>query len=286
MSYGYLPSSLEPVADAARSFMRNEWGISDARIQVEQPIDRNISPGPTFQAPHRDHHIVCVEVASSAYPRSLGSVIILCMNRSLPILFYVAIYESDAKTEDIANATEAGVGVLLLDRDGVLRKFASAQSLSLVGVRESKPASWPPKYRHRIALAYDTFKNGDPSKGCSLLFDEIEGVTRRICVKAARKRAWRNLPANAAIPDASNVRVPLAQIAKFMYDYFDPRAAGAPELDNVFGTVVGAVSPRNTYAHPQNFRGLQRRDMRARTQFESAADILHDLVKGAAPLRV
>jgi hypothetical protein len=77
------------------------------------------------------------------------------------------------------------------------------------------------------------------------MYDMIEDVTRRVCIKAAAKAWWRNLPKAATVPDAANPKVPLQRIAKFLYDYFDPVAAGTPGLDGKFETVVGIIASRN-----------------------------------------
>jgi hypothetical protein len=165
MTYKFLPLPLHPVADTARRYTRTEWGIIDSRVLIEEPIDGDIVPAPTLQAAARDHHTICIEVSESAYPTHLDSVIVSCLKRGLPVMMYVALLESDLTTDDLKRAKEIGVGVLLVGTECVC--FNGALSLSLVGVRNPEPRSWPAKYRQRISAAHQTFVSGDPAKGCS-----------------------------------------------------------------------------------------------------------------------
>jgi hypothetical protein len=287
MTYRFLAANLHEVADSARVFMVSVWGISNSKVEVESPIEGDIVPAPTLQAPGRDHHIVCVEVSGRAFPPHLNAVVADCVNRGLPVELYVALPEPQLTTEDLQRAKRFGVGVLLVGVAGC-QCFLSAQSLSLTGVRHPDPKTWPAKYKHDIFSAHQNFVNGDPSKGCALIFDLIESVTRRICARAAKKGWWRNLPTGTKVPDATNPKVPLSQVAKFLYEYFDPAAASVPKLDsNVLGSVVGIIGQRNDSAHPpKDLWALKKRDLRARTRFENAVDVLRDLVMSAAPLRV
>ena len=57
--------------------------------------------------------------------------------------------------------------------------------------------------------------------------------------------------------------------------------------DALLGRVLGLVPYRNEVGHkPKNVKDLTKRDARLRTRFESAIDVLAELVVAAAPLRV
>jgi hypothetical protein len=199
---------------------------------------------------------------------------------------YVAMPTASPDPMDLTQAKKFGVGLLIVGSS--CQETLSAHSLSLVGVRDPEPHKWPARYRTRISEAYKTFRNGDPTKGCGLVFELIEQQVRRLHERAAKKGWWHNLPTGRAVPDATNKKVPLEQLASFLYEFYSPAAARTPNLDKkVLGAIVGTVGVRNDAAHPpRTLRERQKRDERARTRFENAVDTLKDLVVGAAPLRL
>ncbi|MEA2165832.1 MAG: hypothetical protein QOK37_3959 [Thermoanaerobaculia bacterium] len=286
MKYNFLATYLEPAADVATNYLRETLGIPESKILIETEIAPNIRARPTLQARTKDHHIVCIEISDSVYPPQIDPMMVDCITAALPVHLYVGIpSETQLTAAEITQASKIGVGILTLG--SAVHVAAPALSLSLIGVRDPVAKSFPPKHRQAITNAYQNFRTGDPSKGCSCVYDEIERLTRKIGSKAKRKNWWKASAANVKIPDFDNEKFGLKLLARFISDHLDISVTRATGLDaNLLDRVPAVVGHRNESAHPANSKAVIKRDRELRTRFETATDLFRDLVTAAAPLNV
>lgn len=287
MSYRILPSQLHETADAALAWFRTQRGITSFR--VEEPIANDIEFVPTLSKRTRDHYTLCVEVSEKPYTTPLDSFVLECKNRVVPVKLFVVIPSGKGDSmfkDNLKRAQRNGVGVIEVDGNGGA-VIHEALALSLTGVRAPDPADFPNKYRQALAEALSTFRNGDPVKGCGRLYDELEDLTRRIASKVDRKRAWKE----AAISQAASVdfsKAPWAMITNLLLGGIEQKILKSPQLTGaLLARVYGVTSHRNESGHkPANRAALTRRDRELRTRFETASDLLRDLVAGVRPLRI
>ena len=193
MNYRHLPELLRPIADAAISFFRRDWGIS--RFYVEQPIDAAIEYRPTVYAVTSDHHFLCLEVSERPYPTGLDGFVLDCVRNCIPVRLFVVLSAGPKGSDydrDLNRARTNGVGILEISAATVV-VINEPLSLSLIGVRRIERHKFPRKYRLALSLAETTFIKGNPAKGCSTLYDEIEALTRRIARRVDVNGLWRSL---------------------------------------------------------------------------------------------
>lgn len=289
MTYRVLPEHLHATADAAIAFCKSQWGLTTSQVRIETPIATTIGFVTTLQAVMKDYHFLCIEVTDGAYTASLDPFVLECKNEALPVRLFVATpaVESATFQADLARAKRNGVGVIQLN-EGRAIILADAVSLSLGGVRPPDLKAYPAKYRHALSDALSTFHSGNPSKSCSVVFDEIESLTRRIAVRALKRGCWKRLPAGVSEPKMRPSKDTWASIVRTLLDHFNTSAAGVPEIsDALLARVLGMTAHRNDSGHkPSNMRRLRRRDTELRTRFESACDLLLELIQAARPLRI
>lgn len=288
-TYRVLPVQLHSTADAVKRFLRVQWGIPAARVEIERPILRTVHYAPTLHATTRDFHWICVEVSESIYPLGLDSFVLECKNLALPVKLYVAVPSNAGAVlrSDLERAKGNGVGLLeVSDVNGSSTAILQeALSLSLTGVRIPVVGRLPPKYRQDISEAVSTFRNGNPAKGCSDVYDVLEALSFRIAEKAVRKQCWRQ---GAVVPSNFPAGAKWAQVMRVLEEGFDARVCGCPALRRpLFARVHGITSHRNESAHPPRDRAhLEKRDAQLRTRFEAACDLLEELVRACKGLRV
>jgi hypothetical protein len=282
MTYRYLSEQLRPIAEGARSFFRRKWGIGD--FVVEEAVDSDASYRPTLQAQSADYHLLCVEVSESPYPSALDSFVVDCMRLCIPVRLFVAVPE-DSKGQsynrDLERARKCGVGVLEVCRS-VSRIIQQPLSLSLAGVRPIELEKFPPKYRLALSQAEEIFKGGQPSKGCSLVYEEIEDLSRKIARKTFTKGLWN--PGKGA--NLNFDKDPWQGVLKSLMRDLDYNRCPAIKID-LLGRIVGVTPYRNESAHkPKSRTQLIKRDRQLRTRFENAVDIFLDLTTAAKALHV
>ena len=190
--YKLLSPGLHPTADAAIEWFVKDWGIKKSRVEVEAPFDSDIILRPTFVVQMDDGHLLCIEVSENIYSNTLDTVVLRCRDKGLPVKLVVAA-PKDIKDVDyskkIKDAKRNGVGVL--EVDATSGSFVQIPlSLSLTGVRPLQLTDFPPRYRLPLQHAQQMFRDGEPSKACSLVYDELEGVCRVFAKKCAQKRLW------------------------------------------------------------------------------------------------
>ncbi len=286
MTYRHLPEHLRSVAEAAKAFFRAERGVS--QFKVEEEFDKKVSYRPTLHANTRDHYFLCVEVLETPYKAVLDGFVLDCVSRCLPVKLYVAFPgDSEQKTykEDVDRARSNGVGALEISKKGD-KIIHEAVSLSLFGLRPIDKKKFSPKYRSPIASAETAFRGGTPEKGCSLVYDEIEDLSRKIAKKTRSKGLWRSLKADEKPPKIKLDKGPWARVMETLIEHLDYRKC--PFLKrSLLSRVLGVTAHRNETGHkPRTLKELMSRDGELRTRFEAAVDILVELIKAAKPLRV
>ena len=287
MSYAYkiLPSPLHSTADAAIEWFLTNWGLNAGLVKVEEPVHPDVGLRPTFSIQTPDFHTLCIEVSESSYGNHLAAFAVGCMSKGLPVKLFVATPRGTNDPNYASNlraAQEAGVGILHVD--GTSGNVAhNALSLSLMGVRAIKRDQYPKKYRHGLFAAEQAFRDGTPDKACSLVYDEIEALFRRITVKASSKGWWAN-------PSHRNpATYAWAKLIGEFESEFDRGLCPCAEFRSpAFNArILGVTGFRNDTGHkPKSQRALIRRDEQLRTRFESGVDLLKDLITAAAPLKV
>lgn len=285
MNFTILPQSLWPAAEAAAEYFRREWGIRT--LSTEEAIDDAIGYRTTLLGQTDDFYYLCIEVSDMAYPPSLDSFVLDCKNRCLPVKLFVAVSKSsnDPRYKDnIRRARMNGVGLIELDLEsGTGQIVQPALALSLTGIRVTDRKLFPQKYRGSLARAEETFRQGTPDKACSLVYDEIEDLTRRIAMKTARLSYWRT-----PLGKGRNLKTePWAKIAKLLEDSLQKKGAAQHLTGALLARVRGITSYRNSSGHkPGSSKELLKRDSALRTRFESAIDLLRELIDASKPLRL
>lgn len=281
MAYRFLPAELQPLAEEVASFCVNQWGISAQDIRREDVVPgADFGFRPTLYAPSRDHHIICVEVAATAYTAALDGFILACRNHCLPVRLYVAVPEDSSPSfqTDLRRARSNGIGVFEATGNGV-QMVAEAQSLSLIDVRAPDTKRLPAAIRPQVTQALQTFRGGDPAKGCANVYDEIEAMTRKLATSARKKKAWRRLAKGKTEPKLGEIsKTPWSGLAQNLLQHLDAQKLGRPRVtEALLGRVLGITSHRNETGHkPKNRTALQKRDQKLRTRFEDACDLLEE----------
>jgi hypothetical protein len=280
MTYSFLAPHLQAYAEATRKYFRTEKGISGFRI--EQPIEKHDEYCPTLSAITKDFHNLCVEVSESAYTHALDAAVLDYRNRLIPVKLYVAIPRDGtaANLQQVKQAKKNGVGVLEVDESGG-SIIAEPLSQSLAGLRQPRYKSFPARYRSTLSDGVSTFLNGNPNKACSMIYDEMEALSRRIA-----KKTHSNGHLN--VPSLNLDTGSWARVTKGLMNHLNYSACGCPQLKEVlFARVLGITSHRNESGHKIKRRAdLIKRDKQLRTRFETAADLLLDLVDASKPLKV
>jgi hypothetical protein len=286
-AYKIVVPGLIKTADTVKRHMIDQWGIKPNLIVVEREVILKAARSlrPTFQALGQDH-LICVEVSESVYPAQIDQFVGDCHVSGLPVELWVAIPDTQKiEAKHLNRATETGVGILLVG--STCRASKPAVMLSLAGVRDPDSSTYPRALRQAVDRAYSTFMQGDPVKACSAIYDEIEGLTRRIAIKASKMKYWKK-GTIVTPPDASNPKQNFKPIAEFLHNHFDAKASKAIGLDGyLLADVVATAGHRNDVSHPPKSADARRqRDQRCRTRFESACDLLRQLSVAAKPLRI
>ena len=281
MAYRVLAAELWQLADEVIEFYGSHWGISAAKVKKDEPVPGpDLGFVPTLHAPSRDHHLVCVEVASTPYFPPLDRFVLACRNSGTPVRLYVAVPENSAPSfqVDLRRARENGVGVLEATDRGI-EIVHEALSQSLTVVRPPALKSFPSAMRPNLSQALQTFRNGDPAKGCSNVYDELEALTRKVAAQARKKRTWRALKKGQSEPPLGDLsKVAWQNVAKTLLQHLDAQKLGRPRLsETLLGRVMGITAHRNATGHkPKDRSSLTARDKRLRTRFEEACDLLQE----------
>lgn len=282
MEFKSLAPHLHSTAEAVAAFVRGKFGWT--ALKAEREITSDIQLRPTLQTVSRDYETICIEVSESPYSGTLDEAVITCKNEGLPVKLFVAIPKNGLKeTQDfqklLSRARRNGVGIIEVDVAGNGSILSDALSLSLSGVRKINPKEFPSKYRQALNDAETTFYT-NPAKGCLVVYEEIESLSRKVAAKSLKLGLWTSGRKWKLEKD------PWASIVKEMLQTFPATTNPAPELTPaLLGRILGITPHRNDAGHkPKNRKQLIKRNRELRTRFESAVDLLRDLEKASKPL--
>jgi len=283
MKYNFLPEHLHTTADLVASFLKSDRGI--IKFTAETQVDKQLEYRPTLHGFSRDQYIVAVEVQESANSTFLDSVILDCMTHGIPIKLFIAFPTTPTPIphQQIQRAHDHGLGIIEVQAAGpaVLRE---ALPLSLLGYRLDRRL-FPPRYRGVLADAENTFRDGSPVKACSIVYDEIEHLSRATIRKTKKKRMWRKLKPGEKAPKLKIDTGPWESVLETFEKFFDRKHF--PSLSaNLVHRIAGITAHRNQAGHkPASIKERTKRDREIKTRFESAVDLLHDLIGVASKLK-
>jgi hypothetical protein len=281
MTYRILSQSLWPTADAVKKHLKDYRGLDP--IKVEKEIADGV-PRPTLHAKSEDQSIVCVEfLEDSCFSPNLQRFVSCCKSKQLPVKLYVAYPEGKKKgsfSKDLNNARELSIGVMSVSPNGSVTTISEPISLVLSDMRPQDPKGFPRKYRGDLVQAHQTYLQGDPVKGCLGIYEMIESLTRTIA---------KNLHNQGAIaPWASNnppnfEKDPWFSLADTIYRNLNFNNADSLTKP-LWAQVIAVTKPRNEVAHPRTIAERVKRDKELRTRFETAGDLLRNLIEATPTL--
>jgi hypothetical protein len=285
VNFRALPTQLHAIAEEVVRFLREDRGLS--KFKVESPVADDTNYRPTLQTTTPEHQDVWIEVSEAPYLTSLDSVVLHCVTNCLPVKLYVAFpggLPVTAYKSKIDEARTKGVGGLEISQ-GKCHVIHEARLLSLTGVRWEDRKRFPVRYRSVLAQAETTFKDGDPAKGCALVYDEIEALSRKLTAKVVAK-GW--LRAGGVWPAALKIEKDAwAIVMDRLIELVDFGKLPKDLKKSLLIRVAAMTDPRNDSGHkPKNRKAHVKRDRQLRTRFESAVDLFADLVDAARPLRL
>ncbi|MCX5825109.1 MAG: hypothetical protein NTY86_16850 [Deltaproteobacteria bacterium] len=284
-TYRVLPSHLHGIADATALYLANHVGVPVPKIELE--INPEIDFRPTLHSIARDKHIICAEIVDSFIMHNIEQFVPACKNHSIPVKLYIAVAKGQFQQIDLHAlkfAKENGVAIVEISPPNHGTIITSPPlSLSLGGLRVFRISDFPTRYRENVQKAIETFRQGNPVKGCSEIYDEIESLTRRVGLKCA---AIAKGLINSPNFDWNTEN--WANIIEFLKNHLDVRAVHCPNLKKqLFSRIAGLTEYRNESGHKvRSTTKLILRDRQLRTRFESAMDVLVDLIKASAPLKL
>lgn len=283
-SYRILPLGLRATADAAVAWFIKDWGIKKSSVVVEEQFHPDVNYRPTFHIRLDDGHILCIEVSEKIYDNTLDSVSLACRETGLPVMLVVAV-PKDVSDPDygrhLKDAKTAGVGILEADvSSGHL--IQKPLSLSLAGVRHLDVTEFPARFRQNLQRAHQTFRDGEPSKACSLVYDELEACFRTFAEKCVKKRLW----ANAQSLDLK--KGPWANIISSVDRTLDRSSPLTKEVTpTLLARILGVTPHRNDTGHKiRDMKVRIRRDKELRTRFEGAVDLFQSFLLATRKLRL
>lgn len=283
-TYRALPENLHSFADGAIRYFSHQHGLGAPKVEVE--VHPSINFRPTLQFATQDRHVLCAEVVDQLFPPELNEFILSCRNHGVPVRLFAVVPKGQFETlptPALKFAQENGIGILEVSPTGNGTELGKALSLSLTGLREFRLSNYPAKYRGALRAAIDTFRQGNPAKGCSQVYDELEQLTRRIGKKSAAMHGALKKPATFDWDKES-----WSNILEFLKANLSASVVNCPDLKGPLLTRIhGMTEYRNDSGHkPSSLAKLIERDKQLRTRFESAMDELAALIKAAGPLRV
>lgn len=276
MSYKILAPEQFEIADQVKKYLSGTMGLS--KIKVEESIDASLDYRPTFTAQSQDHHLICVDVSEALVNSTRANFISQCERQGRAVKFYVAIASTNYTdfAKDFKEAKRTGIGIievnLLTNTYEILNQ---PLSLSLTGLRPFQMPDFPKKYRQTIMTAIELFKSGEPNKACSLIYDELESLTRKLAIKSYNAGEWSTTLTN---PGHLKDRMAWASVIKHLRDDLNRSGKYKVVTEAMMSRLHGVTTYRNDSGHKSNdTKALQKRDNQLRTRMESAIDLLHEL---------
>lgn len=279
MIYKVLPDNLQVHADRVAEYLEEDRGVT--HFKPEEPIDSDIPYRPTIQGTTPDKYIVAVEVQDKPDTSVIDSVVIDCVGRAIPVKLFLAFPEPTAALphQVVERIHKKGLGLIELRAAGPV-VLAEALPLSLFGYRLDR-LRFPPKLRGTLLEADNTFRSGSPPKACSVVYEEIEDLSRALVKKTKKKKMWRKLRAGEKPSKLDLDNGPWEKVLEHFEDFYLVNKKKVPHLtSNLIHRIAATTTPRNQSAHkPKTLKERVQRDQEIRTRFESAVDLLFDLVK-------
>jgi hypothetical protein len=279
MIYKALPENLQAHADRIAVYLREDRGVT--HFKPEEPIDSDIQYRPTIQGTSPDKYIVAVEVQDRLDTSFLDSVVIDCATRAVPVKLFLAFPEPAAAVphQVVERIHKKGLGLIEVRAAGPVA-LVEALPLSLFGYRLDR-FRFPAKLRGTLLEVDNTFRSGSPPKACSVVYEEIEDISRKIIKKTKKKKMWRKLRAGEKPSKLDLDNGPWEKVLEQFEDFYLVNKKKVPDLtSNLIHRIEATTTPRNQSAHkPKTLKERIQRDQEIRTRFESAVDLLFDLVK-------
>ncbi len=284
--YNTIDESLYPVANLLVRHYSRDLGL---KVKIEAEISRDLSYIPTIFAQSNSHYMICADVdESNVFNHARRYFISECEKRSLPVKFSIIVPKENVTASTLREISEAkryGIGVFLADLEtGSVELINQALSLSLTGLRMFDKSTFPRKYRENIKISEEVYRT-DPNKACSLIYDEIEALTRKIAVKTHQLNLWRT-----PLADINRLyKMPWSSVIDEFQKNVDRQGGTlcAPFTNTLLAKVLGVTTYRNESGHrPASKSALITRDTQLRTRMESAVDLLLELVNAAKVLRI
>jgi hypothetical protein len=279
-TYRILAPGLHDTANSAIGWFIQQWGLKKSKISVEMAFHAEVNYRPTFVVPLDDGHIFCLDVSASIYSNTLDSVVLDCLHKALPVKLVVAAPKG--KDPDYASklksAKRAGVGILEVDgKTGVIIQVPVP--LSLAGLRPFRAETFPKRYRQPLQHADQMFRDGEPSKACSLIYDELEAACRNLAKKCANKGLWN--PGRLKLDTDA-----WATIMNSLDNGLDRSNPTAKKFtSSLLARIIGVTAHRNDSGHkPKNLNQRMKRDQELRTRFEGGVDLLREVLEAAKGL--
>lgn len=283
-TYTILPEPLHATANAAMSWFVKNWGIPKANFQIEAEVESDVGFRPTFVARTRDGHILCVEVSDTIYKNTLDSFVLDCQRTGRPIKLVVAVAKPISDPDypkKHRQAKRAGVGILEVnEKSGEL--IERPLSLTLASLRPVKADEFPTRYRESLVSAEGIFRDGEPSKACLSVYEELEDCFRKFARKCEQDGIW------VKPPKMNLDTVAWAKLVASVKGGIERRDRKARLVtDALLSRVHGVTSYRNESGHKPNTEAARRsRDAALRTRFESAIDLLKEFVNATKPFKI
>ena len=282
--YTILHPDLHVTADSAITWLKTELGMKKSSIKVEEAIDPDIKLRPTISAQTKDFHILCIEVSKTIDSNLLSSSVLDCQRKGLPVKLYVAVQHGHNEEEyarKLKDAKNRGLGILEAS-DKHWNVVLQGLSLSLTNARPINFKDFPKKYRESLQQAEQTYRNGDPLRGCSHVYADLEAAFWRFAGKCRKKGIW----ASSGGFDLDSVA--WATLITNMDKHLDrSNVLAQPVSSSLLAQILGITSLRNETMHnPNSLQVRINRDRKLRTRFESAIDLLKEFIDATSALKI
>jgi len=279
MIYKILPDNLRGAADRAVDFLRNDRGV--ANFRSEEAIDADLQYRPTAHGISPEKYVVAIEVQDRPDMAVLDSAVLDCAARSLPVKLFVVFPEPATPwpERDVEQIHQRGVGAIEV-RPTTPVVLREALPLSLFGYRLDRRL-FPRKFRGTLLDAENALRSNNPPHGCSILYQEIEDLSRKLIRKTKNKKLWRKLKAGEKASKLDLDTGAWEKVLELFEDVYIVNKKKVPDLTaNLIHRIEATTSYRNQSAHkPKTTQERRDRDREIRTRFESAADLLLDIIK-------
>ena len=278
-----LPPGLADTAERAIAYFVERWGVKKSKVLVEEEVDPEVGFRPTFLVKTNDQYTLCIEVRDTIYTEAIADFLLQCRDKGLAVKAVVAVPRDTTSDPQYAaklrSAKGAGLGILEVG-ESMAAMVQMPVALSLAGVRTIDTSKFPPRYRQALQQAHDAFRNGEPSKACSMVYDELEDTCRRLAKKTHKMRVY------ATTMDIDHAA--WAALLRNMDKHLDRRNAAAKKITStLIAHIIGVTPHRNESGHkPKTLKALLKRDHELRTRFETAVDLLYDLVEASRGFRL